>query len=80
MIGWGFTNASSVGSRAKVVLQEVELPAITSATCQLRMGFTKFFGANYSLPVTESMFCIGFLNEGGKGGCSHDLRKHGRRK
>ena len=78
LTGWGFTD-NSVGSRPKV-LQEVDLPVITTATCQLRMGFVNFFGNNYSLAVTDSMFCVGSVT-GGTGGCNHDSGKHrGRRK
>ena len=74
LIGWGRTN-DSVTSLAKV-LQEVDLPVVTTPTCQLRTGFTNFFGNNYSLPVTESMMCVGFFDGGGQGGCYHDSGKH----
>ena len=71
--GWGLAN-TSLGSRPKV-LQEQDLPVVTTETCQRRMGFVSFFGKNYSLPVTESMFCMGSLT-GGTGGCGHDSGEH----
>lgn len=72
--GWGLTN-TSLGSRPKV-LQEVDVPVITTATCQLKHGFVSFYERNNSLPVTDSMFCVGFPN-GGKGSCLFDSGEQG---
>lgn len=53
LIGWGLTN-NSLGSRPRV-MQEQDVPVITTETCQLKTGFVSFYGNNYSLPVTESI-------------------------
>ena len=73
--GWGLAN-TSLGSRPKV-LQEVDVPVVTTATCHLRMGFVNFYSKTFSLPVTDSMFCAGFFDGGGKGSCNFDSGEHG---
>ena len=53
------------------VLQQVELPVITTETCQVRHRYIDHKNGNYSNSITDSMMCTGFV-EGGRGGCYFD--------
>ena len=64
LIGWGRTN-DSVTSLAKV-LQEIDLPVVTTPTCQLRpkdglhqLLWQQLFLASYGIHVVMSDFLTG---------------------
>ena len=71
LMGWGFLKDFNRDEFVPKVLQQVELPMITTETCQVRHGYVDHKNGNYSTSVTDSMLCTGFL-EGGKGGCYFD--------
>ena len=73
-MGWGLTGIVKARQGAELnpkVLQQVEVPVITTETCQVRHGLVVEGKRNVSTSVTDSMLCTGFL-EGGKGGCNFD--------
>lgn len=60
--GWGTTSESA--TEAAPALRRVDVPVVGRAECSDAYGFVG--------DITESMFCAGLLDEGGKDACAGD--------